>query len=200
MFRFYNQDGKVHWEAPLVEKRCKSILHNGDRCRNMTALVHPYCIECLPRKFNVSIRDSNLGPKVGKGLFVTDYSKKLGDVVFEKGDYICPYLGEFVSKNELQRRYCESSTRPEVTTITTPYAFNTGKYDIDGALYRGPAVYANDAKGSGYRNNSSLEFDEDSKKLKLYATRKIRNGEEILTSYGSGYWRGFHLPFETKRM
>ncbi len=190
IFKFYDDSGKTHWENPLYTQNCVV-------CCNSTSLVHPYCLECLPRMFKVSIKTSLLGPEVGKGLFATDFSQKNGQVVFTTGDFICPYLGEFLSREDLRRRYCDGAKNLSVKYVTAPYAFNNGVDFIDGSIYRGPAVYTNDVKGSPYKNNSILRMDDEDKNLNLYAIKKIKNGEEIFTKYGDFYWQGYHLPYET---
>ena len=47
---------------------------------------------------------------------------------------------------------------------------------------------ANDAKGSGRRNNVRFSVNQRSKTAKLVAVRKIKKGEELLVSYGRNYW------------
>jgi len=96
----------------------------------------------------------------------------------------------------LESRYCDAVFSKTIKLVTTPYTFNTGRFRIDAALFRGPASYANDAINSKFENNSILKINKDSD-LGLYASKNIYNGEEIFTSYGNLYWKGFHLPFET---
>lgn len=196
IFRFYDDSGKVHWEAPLVVSRCKATTKNGIRCSNMTALVHPYCMECLPKKLHVVVSESKLGPKIGKGLFAYDENKSEDDIIFKRGSYIAPYLGEIVTKQELRKRYCDAFTSKLVEYVTTPYVYNTGKCRVDGALLRGPAVYSNDTIGTKYRHNAVLDVNVHDD-ICLYATRDIVNGEEIFCDYGIAYWTGYHFPFET---
>ena len=192
IFRFFDDRGNRYWEAPLVQDNCKA-----DGCQNITSMVHPYCFDCLPRHLRVAVRPSTLGPNVGFGLFASDPERPLGEIVFHKGDYICPYLGEKLDRLDLEQRYCGAVNGTTVCSVNAPYAFSTHRGFFDGALLRGPAVYTNDARGSQLKNNSLIRMDEYMDRLFLYAMCDIGNGWEILTEYGDDYWNGFKLPFET---
>jgi hypothetical protein len=50
----------------------------------------------------VKIGDSSLGKHAGKGLFAFNKSKKSGAVIFRRGEYIAPYLGEDLTKKQLK--------------------------------------------------------------------------------------------------
>jgi hypothetical protein len=49
---------------------------------------------------------------------------------------------------------------------------------------------ANDARGSNKKNNCSLSCHHATQSATLKASRNIKKGEELLTAYGVGYWKG----------
>lgn len=160
------------------------------RCGVITTLSHPYCFNCCERYYNVRVNTSTIA-NAGYGLFAYDKNRSSGELIFNKNDYICPYVGEYVSEEELDKRYTLESN----SNIICPYAvqLQNGKY-IDGAIVRGIANYGND---NGKANNADLrEMDGDI--VYACATKKIYNGEEIFIDYGSSYWNGESLHHETK--
>jgi hypothetical protein len=161
-------------------------------------MLHPYCQGCCSKCFHVEIRRSNIDG-AGLGLFAYNPSYDRGDshIVFKRGDFIAPYCGEEISEEEMNYRY--TGAVDEADSIICPYVVRTCEDTfVDGALVRGPAVYGNDAKGctntSNLRNNAALCQNPE---LGAYATKTIRQGEEIFIGYGKSYWEGLHCNFET---
>lgn len=132
--------------------------------------------------------------KYGMGLFAHKPGGKKGEVVFDPADpnkkFICWYA---VGK------------RIDMETITTkdvqiPYAANTGRGTKIFNPYKTndfPGRYANDPNNiskPGYneqRGNCKLVFGTRGKfknSAYLNATKRIKQGEEIVWSYGHGYW------------
>ena len=114
-------------------------------------------------------------PRSGKGLFTKKSIKK--------GKRIIQYRGEIINWKE----YMERVERDEdgylvyINKKCCIDAFPTKQYK---------ARYANDASGlvrtMGLKNNCQYETVRD--KCFIVATREIKPGEEILVSYGKGYW------------
>ena len=71
------------------------------------------------------------------------------------------------------------------------YLLDSGDGSNDYIDVKGPAMYANDARGlvrlEGYVNNSLFRLLDDGS-MWLEATRSIKAGQEIFASYGRAYW------------
>jgi hypothetical protein len=144
----------------------------------------------MQKILHVSIAESTLGKEAGFGLFAYDPEKGDGDIIFKEGEYIVPYGGEVVTETELDERYSFYDNGQETVA---PYAY-TGDdgITVDGALARGPGVYANDNMDKSLINS---EFYEEPH-LCIRATRDIYQHEEIFLDYGEDYWRATHLKYD----
>jgi hypothetical protein len=129
-------------------------------------------------------------------LFACDPQANDHRIVFAKGEFIAPYLGEPLTQSGLAKRYFDAVADPSVEYIRTPYGTGNGRVHFDGAILRGPAVYCNDAKGTRHRNTACIRANPRGAPC-LYATADIVNGEEIFTGYGTVYWASYALTFET---
>jgi len=122
------------------------------------------------KPINTKVAKSTI-PNAGKGLFALDYVKK--------GELIIPIEGPRYAEEE-----AEKMERDE-------YFLGTADGTNDIIDVRGPAMYANDARGltriEGLRNNAAFQTQVDNT-IWLAATRTIRPGEEIFASYGRSYW------------
>lgn len=194
-FRVYADNGDLHWSRPLERRRCRFTIGRGIRCGAVTALVHPYCAACLPAALRVTIKSSTVR-RAGLGLFACDPGRPKRAVVFRAGDFIAPYLGEQISDAKLAHRYFDAVSDRSIEYIRTPYGAGNGRTHVDGAIFRGPAVYSNDAKGTRRQANARIRRDR-SGAVGLYARRVIRNGDEIFTRYGARYWEAYPVEFET---
>jgi hypothetical protein len=184
-FRYYDGRGQIKFEGNLREAPCAASDLQHPWCSRVTQMVHPYCAECTKRYYHVEIRPSSL-LNAGLGLFAVDVDDPSGNrVVFKKHELIAPYCGELLTEDTMQQRYSKSVK--EFTSYIIPYAvLLTSDFYLDGALYRGPATYTNDARNATLNNAFLVEGDDD--QLDLYAKVQIRNGMEIFTSYGKAYW------------
>jgi len=62
---------------------------------------------------------------------------------------------------------------------------------IDAArMNAAPGRWANDPRGSGKRANGTFALDRRTGTARVRASRRIMKGEEVLVSYGRGYWKG----------
>jgi hypothetical protein len=111
-------------------------------------------------------------PGAGKGL----YTKR----EFKRGAFIMDVTGPRLTVAEVEANYADSDYLLEL---------NDGSGDC--IEVTGYARYANDAEGltiiPGVRNNSEFCSDDD-ERMFMRATRKIKAGNEIFTSYGENYW------------
>lgn len=188
--------GRELWTQPLVVYKCAGYDEIGKPCKKRIAKTHPYCQRCAKKILHVVVSPSSLGSKVGYGLIAHNPNLNEGDIVFRKGDYIAPYMGTKVTAKVLSKMYdCSEKI------VVCPYAVTLGKDIIDGALYRGFAVYANDAAPEfdedgelidydESKNNSIFQVDLMRKKdnAELIAIKDIKQNEEIFVSYSKDYW------------
>jgi hypothetical protein len=128
---------------------------------------------------NVSVKPSVI-PGSGMGLYA--------DEPIKRGDLIVMVTGD---------RYSADS---EVVLENDLYMLDCGDGTNDYIDVKGPAMYANDARGlvriDGMVNNSLFRLLDDGT-MWLEATRTIRSGQEIFASYGRAYWTAIkHLKNE----
>lgn len=106
-------------------------------------------------------------PKMGRGVFATkDY--KIGDIIES-----CPTL---VFNNY------------DVKNRVRDYIFDAN--DINGKKNQKifPFGYCSLINHSKPNQNCTWKIKDDNSILTMYATKKIKRGEEILTNYGNNYW------------
>jgi hypothetical protein len=119
------------------------------------------------------IQESQL-PQAGKGLFTA--------ITIYKDEIIAYYGGKVLTKAEVNLRIKNKQDQYFINQLdgTILDSLNSNCF----------AKYANDAQGldvSKFKNNAKISLDE-SEKICLIATTKIKLGEEIFCSYGKKYW------------
>jgi SET domain-containing protein len=124
----------------------------------------------------LSIKKSQI-PMAGDGLWA--------ERNFKRGEFIVRYDGEKISKKECERR---NSMQEGYGGY---YLFIAKNKCIDAQhTITAHGRYANDAAGlcriAGLKNNARYELVNGEPFIK--ASRNISAGEEILVSYGRGYW------------
>ena len=106
--------------------QCIAVTAKGVRCKRITCKYLPFCNTHLK-----SIEGLRVGPSTiasaGDGLFATR------DIPVNTS--FCKYLGETITKEELEDRYGDSQA---------PYAITWGQLFLDSACVRSAAAYAND--------------------------------------------------------
>jgi SET domain-containing protein len=109
--------------------------------------------------------------RAGLGLFAK--------VPLKRGDFILEYTGERIKTEEADRRGGK-------------YLFIINDdWVIDGKGRENLARYINHA----CKPNAEAESDEDAKKIRVFARRKIAPGEEITYDYGTEYWNEYIKPY-----
>jgi SET domain len=113
-----------------------------------------------------------------------------GQIVFERGQFICKYNGEVITITELISRYQKE---------TSPYSAmlhkhnNTQMYE-DAALRRGIGSLINHSRT---KDNCRLSIRRDST-IAVVATKRIENNSEIFLNYGNTYrFNRSHIKSET---
>lgn len=160
------------FSCDLASVRC-SAETNGRRCNRKVIIGTPMCWQHQRLRQKVKIADSEI-ENAGKGLFAYQPPRarqRRNGVVFRAGSHIVPYGGELISNDELQRRY---------GSFTGPYALRVNNRTIrDTACNRGIGSLANHTN----ENDANAVLRPNS----VVAVRPIRNGDEILVSYGDEY-------------
>ena len=163
------------FNAPLKSHQCGFIKANQERCKRRVVIGLPMCPVHVVATYKLAIDDSEL-EHAGKGLFAFDKTKTVDEVIFTPNQVICPYGGEEVDNDEMQRRYGD---------YTAPYGLQLGESDEyeDAALQRGIGSLINHYPR---KQNCKLDLSDDNKG-QIVATEFIQNGQELYTSYGTQY-------------
>ena len=160
-----------HFDAQMSTERCTYMKKNGEQCKNNVIIGQPYCWIHERIGNNLKIARS-LIEDAGLGLFAWNGTGNR-DVVFKKGEIICPYYGEIIDEEELIRRYA------------APYGIEIKAHEIyeDAALQRGIGSLVNH-----WPRKKNVRFSVSrQKRVNVVALKKIRNGEELYASYGKEY-------------
>lgn len=192
------------WACELECMRCMhevydSTTGNTRRCKRTTCYTLPYCWQHLVNNYHLRIGRTMLKNTQDRrlnftGLFACDRDKGNNDIVFRKNDLIVTYVGEILNQHQLNELYPDEET--------APYAFmmSNNKY-VDGACVRGVGALANAClpkRNPGCITNATFSVSRTHYPT-LVATKTIRNGEEILVSYGRSYFNvnSIHRPHKT---
>lgn len=142
-------------------RRCIHIKEDGRRCKNRVCIGSPRCWVHNKQTYGVKTRASTI-ENGGKGLFATKD--------FNRGDMICPYNSEKLSRECLEERYPGNTD--------APYAITSGRTILDGACNRGIGAMVNT------NDNTNGQFIYHDNNIWLVATENIRKGDEIFADYG----------------
>lgn len=124
----------------------------------------------LKRNERVVVKKS----KAGLGLFAR--------TPFKRGDFIIEYTGELIKTEEADRRGGK-------------YLFIINDaWVLDGKGREHTGRYINHS----CKPNAEAESDEDAKKVRILARKKIEPGEEITYDYGKEYWNEYIKPLGCK--
>ena len=139
-------------------------------CRRRVAIGLPMCWQHSRMAYGVRVGPSTI-PEAGRGLFARR--------AFRKGEVICPYGGQLISVDEVERRYPGDTLAPYVEQISdTEYR--------DAACVRGLGSMAN---GMARRADCNAEtFVRRDRTPWLRAFKPIPEGTEIFNHYGPEYF------------
>lgn len=173
-FHLDAEDVTHHFDGEVQTVQCSFTKPNGEQCKNRVCIGQPYCWLHERIGHHLKISASKI-PGAGLGLYAHN-GKDNNEIVFKKGELICPYYGEVIDQNELISRY-GSKTAPYGVEIQANQIYE------DGALQRGIGSLINH-----FPKQKNCRFSVSKKKrINVIATKNIRNGEEIYTSYGRSY-------------
>ena len=178
-FRFYIGHN-LHFRGQLDSLQCRAQTRAGHRCGRTTVIGLGLCWSHLLSTRQLRIQPSTVAG-AGKGLFAMNHRVPANRVIFHENAVICEYGGEVIDNDDLEERY-DDHTGPYVVRI------NRNRYE-DGALERGIGTIAchqdepnENARLAIYSPGPGLN-----NKIRLVATKAIRNGREIFVNYGDEY-------------
>jgi len=170
----------------LACEQCTATNEDGKRCTRKTCFTLPMCWQHLQNKMHLQRKRV---PGKGFGLFAKDPKEKAHAIVFRQRQWIAPLGGEVVTKGEMDRRYGQHNA---------PYGVQITK-DLfaDGLGERGVGCNANTIMGKPLKDgrlpsiasgtNAWIKIRNRSPWLQVQDHKVIRNGQEILNSYGKSY-------------
>ena len=151
-------------------QQCDGITLKNVRCRKKTSMTN-LCWIHLGKKFNLRIKTSNIS-NGGKGLFA--YKKTI-----PKNKKIANYTGRHLTSSQVIRKYGDGLAEYAIC--------DKGKCVDANETTDGAPRYANDARGSRFKNNSFLLGKKYNYFLK--SSKNIKPHQEIFTNYGKEYWK-----------
>jgi hypothetical protein len=181
-----SRDNGQRFSCELESQQCVGTTKAGSQCSRSVVLGINLCWSHLQSEKHLKIKESTV-PGAGKGLFAWAPSQS-DDWVFKKGDIICEYLGERMTKAKSTQRYGRDATAPY--TVRIPHTHT----DIDSSCVRGYASFTN--AGNNYNSPvfpSNVAWSVVAKTrtkpaiIRFKAHRNIAHGEELLVHYGDEY-------------
>lgn len=141
--------------------------------RKYKGIIYPIDYDDFFKK--VEVKKSEI-ENAGDGLFAKEF--------IEKGSYILPYDGVYMSNNTLEKIYGDNLAPFTLQVSDDIY--------IDGKGFL--AAKANDYRGSKRSSpNAELASADDNLVAWIEAVEDINPGEEILIDYGEDYWKGYEI-------
>lgn len=167
-FTFVNEAEDKAFSCKLQAVRCVGKRKDGQRCTRNTIKSLDRCWQHLKSELGLVIKPSNiLG--AGNGLFTIRY--------IPKDKNICRYLGEKLTKQQLDQRYGIHAT--------APYALEWKRgYVIDSACERGVGSWINAIK---QRTKANCKFSLFQGQVNIKATKNIQKNSELTLHYGRDY-------------
>lgn len=156
-----------HGELVTASLRCTANNRRGTRCKARTCNNH-FCYTHLDKEMGLRIKKSDI-PGAGRGLFATRD--------FRPDENITGYSGDI-------------SDDPDVDHGGSIYVMGISERTSVDAARRNtmPGRLINDPVHTGKESNCTWVIDRNAKKVRVKATKAIKKGDEILISYGPGYW------------
>lgn len=179
-------EGETIFACMMTCQPCEGRNRDGSICKKTTCIGLDLCWIHLLREKKVRIKES-LIPNAGKGLFALDEKAGENAIVFKENQSITAYGGEVLTHDVLNQRYGDGNAS---------YAISRGKYVEDAACKRGVGSLINHASLQK-KPNARLSFNTRTKRFVIVANKNIRNGSEILVSYGKAYLHNDNLSHKT---
>ncbi len=168
-----NKGGAIVMPSQL----CVAHTKTGQPCRRRTLRGH-HCGDHTRMLQRLGIAPSKIA-KAGFGLFV---AKKA--VPFKKGETIVRYTGDHVAIDPEARDH----GGPYFLEINRRLAVDAARTNTALGRWANAPTGAKTARGGRLRPNAKLVVDPGRKQGRLTALKTIGPGEEVLVSYGPGYF------------
>lgn len=154
--------------------RCEANTLSGSPCSRNTIKHARYCWQHTKQHLGVHVKTSTI-PNAGQGLFA---SRDLNEGT--RIQYARPE--DYLTRAQVEQRY--GNRRGD-------YVVCEGNHCLDArSTQSGHGRYTNDARNTHKRSNSRLTVYHQGGQVRgnVRLTKKVKAGQEILTSYGRSYW------------
>ena len=170
-FSYTSANGNNSVKCNLECRQCDAQRKGGGRCKRTTCKMLPFCSQHTKSELGVEIKKSTI-PRAGSGLFALQN--------FCKGQKIAPYTGKIINDRQKAKMYGHSKND------LAPYGVHMFRdQNMDAACTRGIGGFSNTLPN---KNNSKLVVNGRLKTVSIKASKAIKRGAEIFTSYGASYW------------
>jgi len=150
-----------------VTRQCAYVDRDGERCRRLTTLTHPYCAHHTRVVHGVEVRASTI-PGAGYGLFA---AREL-----PKDTLLFHYDGDRLSTEEYAERYSVLGFGPYAIELNKRTVIDACRTDA------GVARFICSYHGSGRKPN--VEYYTTGHCVEVWTLRTIKPEEELLADYG----------------
>lgn len=169
-----DEEVEVEFECKLDSEQCRAHTKAGAQCRKQCVIGLPFCYVHSRSELRLEIRDSTVAG-AGKGVFAYNPHANHGRV-FYRGDFICEYIGEVLTQNEVDERYGDTQD------LTAPYVIQVSAHlYLDAACRRGLAGCIN------HSTTPNVQFYRYQNRIRCRAVRNINHGTELKANYRANY-------------
>ena len=175
-----DKHGVIH----MPSQQCTAFTKKGAACKRRTLRGHR-CADHTRLLQRLSIAKSTIRG-AGMGLFVAKGSQPI-----RNGERIAVYSGDWV---QLLPDDENGNGEPYFLEITRTLGVDAARTNTSLGRWANAPRGSTDEAGRRCRPNAKLVVDGRNKQGALRASAIIRPGQEILVSYGRGYWRGKPPP------
>ena len=182
---FWIKEGDADFKCKLRSIKCCALKKDGKPCtRNVIQGIF-CCFQHVSNIFNIRIDKSGIvfQGHTMNGLFACDMSKGSNAIVFRKGEEICPYFGEVLTKAQLDERYPGDVTAAYTLQISPDKFIDAACFMSFGAKSNKPPTGKSSTANAALHLPPKLHYNYG----RLLAKKNIRNGTEIFLSYGRQY-------------
>jgi SET domain-containing protein len=176
MVKYFHFHAPNHqFDEQLKSFTCGHIKPDNTNCKRKVVMGLPLCFQHTESDYKLKVKESTIA-NAGLGLFAYDKSKGENEVVFTRGQKICPYYGEVIDEPTLMKRYGE---------YTAPYGIQLNKkmYE-DASTMRGIGSLINHKITS--QTNCYFSLGKNNR-INIVASKNIKNYEQLFINYGREY-------------
>lgn len=215
-----SERGREVFTCAIECLQCRGKTAEGRRCSRTSCIGTPFCWTHAQKLLGLKVADY---PGLGKGIMAVKRSGRSRpgqgqgprEVIFKKGEFIMPYIGEMLTPEEYNRRYVDGNE-----DSLAEYVIEDGEgRHVDGACKRRLPALANTVLGKKQRVATELPpmdgapirylssvlagtnckftvrtashqwhgIQVPAKSAWFIATKPIREGDQILAYYGDNY-------------